>query len=292
MSYLNAQLDEFQIFDRALTPDEVHSLTTSPAGGTGGGNVAWYRFDETGGPGAVDSSGKDREPASSRRPTDGVIRDSCPRIPRRSSCDSRSSPTYGGNQGIWAPYYTLHKILAGLLDAHHAHRATRRRSTSRRRSATGCTAGSKLRRRSSSTGCGTCTSPANTAASTTPSRSLQRCAPAASRVPLDRRALLRHTAIVKDPSPPTTTSSTAGTPTSTSRSSSATCGCSSRATSRPTTRRRRTSGTWWCRTGSTRTAASASAKSCASATSSRARCTKTRETPTTPRPARCTTCSS
>jgi DUF1680 family protein len=26
--------------------------------------------------------------------------------------------TYGGNQGIWAPYYTLHKILAGLLDAH------------------------------------------------------------------------------------------------------------------------------------------------------------------------------
>ena len=25
---------------------------------------------------------------------------------------------YGGNPGIWAPYYTLHKILAGLLDAH------------------------------------------------------------------------------------------------------------------------------------------------------------------------------
>ena len=25
--------------------------------------------------------------------------------------------TYGGNQGIWAPYYTLHKILAGLLAA-------------------------------------------------------------------------------------------------------------------------------------------------------------------------------
>ncbi len=25
---------------------------------------------------------------------------------------------YGGNQGIWAPYYTLHKILAGLIDAY------------------------------------------------------------------------------------------------------------------------------------------------------------------------------
>jgi DUF1680 family protein len=25
--------------------------------------------------------------------------------------------TYGGNQGIWAPYYTLHKILSGLLAA-------------------------------------------------------------------------------------------------------------------------------------------------------------------------------
>jgi DUF1680 family protein len=26
--------------------------------------------------------------------------------------------TYGGNQGIWAPYYTLHKDHGGLLDAH------------------------------------------------------------------------------------------------------------------------------------------------------------------------------
>ena len=30
-------------------------------------------------------------------------------------------------KSVWAPYYTLHKIMAGLLDVHRR-RATRRRS--------------------------------------------------------------------------------------------------------------------------------------------------------------------
>ena len=51
-------VDEFQIYDHALTDAEVQSLTTSPGGTPGGGNVAWYRFDETDGPTVVDSSGQ------------------------------------------------------------------------------------------------------------------------------------------------------------------------------------------------------------------------------------------
>jgi Concanavalin A-like lectin/glucanases superfamily len=59
--FLNGAIDEFQIFDRALTQAEIQSLTTSPAGSTGGGNVAWYRFDEDGGATVTDSSGAGRD---------------------------------------------------------------------------------------------------------------------------------------------------------------------------------------------------------------------------------------
>jgi alpha-L-arabinofuranosidase len=55
--FLTGAVDEFQIFSRALSAAEVRSLTTSAAGSTAGGDVAWYRFDEAGGGTAVDSSG-------------------------------------------------------------------------------------------------------------------------------------------------------------------------------------------------------------------------------------------
>jgi PKD repeat protein len=55
---LNGSVDDFNLFDRALTPTEIQSLTTAPGGGdVGGGNVAWYQFDEDGGTTATDSSG-------------------------------------------------------------------------------------------------------------------------------------------------------------------------------------------------------------------------------------------
>src|SRR5262245_60889762 len=60
VSYLNAQLDEFQIFDRGLTADEVRSLMTAAGGSVNGGNVLWYKFDEKDGKRATDSSGKGR----------------------------------------------------------------------------------------------------------------------------------------------------------------------------------------------------------------------------------------
>ena len=55
--FLNATVDDFQIYDRALDASEVQRLA---AGEQGTGNVASYRFDEAGGAGALDSSGNGR----------------------------------------------------------------------------------------------------------------------------------------------------------------------------------------------------------------------------------------
>jgi DUF1680 family protein len=117
VSYLNATIDEFQIFDRALGAAEIQSLIARAAG-SGGGNVVWYRFDEAGGPTAIDASGRNRHgrivaPGDGRRHAGFLSA-----YPETQFIRLEEFATYGGNQGIWAPYYTLHKIMAGLLDAH------------------------------------------------------------------------------------------------------------------------------------------------------------------------------
>jgi len=118
VSYLNASIDEFHIYDRALSATELRSLMTSPDGATGGGNVACYRFDEADGREAVDSSGRGRH-ATIIAPTDGRRHPGfLSAYPETPFIRLEEFATYGGNQGIWAPYYTLHKIVAGLLDAH------------------------------------------------------------------------------------------------------------------------------------------------------------------------------
>ncbi len=55
--FLNATVDDFQIYDRALDTAEVQRLA---AGEQGAGNVASYRFDEADGADALDSSGNGR----------------------------------------------------------------------------------------------------------------------------------------------------------------------------------------------------------------------------------------
>jgi DUF1680 family protein len=122
--YLDGTVDEFHVFDRALNQAEVRSLMDSPAGTTGGGNIAWYRFDEDAGAEAVDSSPNGhaativpvQDPADwvpthpgylGALPDDLVLRLGPPRF-----------ATYGGESGTWAPWYTQHKIMRGLLDAY------------------------------------------------------------------------------------------------------------------------------------------------------------------------------
>ncbi len=52
--YLNAAVDDFNIYSRALSAAEVATLAT---GQPGTGDVADYKFDETGGATVIDSSG-------------------------------------------------------------------------------------------------------------------------------------------------------------------------------------------------------------------------------------------
>ncbi len=54
---LNAMVDDFQIYDHALSDSDVQALQTAP----GAGNVASYRFDEPGGATVIDSSGSHRD---------------------------------------------------------------------------------------------------------------------------------------------------------------------------------------------------------------------------------------
>ncbi|MEV4721829.1 beta-L-arabinofuranosidase domain-containing protein [Micromonospora noduli] len=127
-AYLDATVDEFHIFDRALTGPEIRSLLDSAAGSTGGGSIAWYRFEEEGGSTVRDSSpnGRDGGIVASQSggsalwipthpgylgaiPEDAVLRLGPPRW-----------AVYGGDltTNTWAPWYTQHKIMRGLLDAY------------------------------------------------------------------------------------------------------------------------------------------------------------------------------
>lgn len=118
ISYLNALLDEFQVYGRALTAAEVSSLLQSAGGSAGGGDVAWYRFDEASGAVATDSSSRGRH-GQVRGPNDGQRHAGfLSAYPETQFIRLEEFSTYGDNRGIWAPYYTLHKIMAGLLDAH------------------------------------------------------------------------------------------------------------------------------------------------------------------------------
>jgi hypothetical protein len=56
--YLNATVDDFQVYDHALSDADVAALA---GGQAGAGTVASYRFDEESGPTALDSSGNGRD---------------------------------------------------------------------------------------------------------------------------------------------------------------------------------------------------------------------------------------
>jgi DUF1680 family protein len=111
-------VDEFQIWNRALSAAEIQSLTTSAGGSPGGGNVAWYRFDETSGNTAADSSGNQRAAtvvttsAGAPGPSHAGY---LAAYPETQFIELEQYATY---PAIWAPWYTCHMIMRGLLDAY------------------------------------------------------------------------------------------------------------------------------------------------------------------------------
>ncbi|GAA2032265.1 hypothetical protein GCM10009740_22900 [Terrabacter terrae] len=114
---LAGTVDEFHLFDRALDGSEVAALTTA-AGGAGHGNLAWYPFDATSGTVVADASGRSWNAAV----VTGEGGDPGPShagflaaYPETQFIKLEQLVTY---PAIWAPYYTCHKIMRGLLDAY------------------------------------------------------------------------------------------------------------------------------------------------------------------------------
>ncbi len=113
--YLQADVDEFHVFGAALDAEQIAALV---AGEDAVGDIAAYSFDDEPGPVCADASGSGRH-ARVIAPTDGNRHPGfLAAYPETQFVRLEEFATYGGNAGIWAPYYTAHKIIAGLLDAH------------------------------------------------------------------------------------------------------------------------------------------------------------------------------
>ncbi|GIF39372.1 beta-L-arabinofuranosidase domain-containing protein [Actinoplanes xinjiangensis] len=106
---LKAVVGGFHLFDRALTAGELATAT---------GNLAWYRFDETAGTTVADSSGRGWDAAvvtGTGGPPGPSHAGFLAAYPETQFIQLEQYVTY---PAIWAPYYTCHKIMRGLLDAH------------------------------------------------------------------------------------------------------------------------------------------------------------------------------
>ncbi|SBT89598.1 Beta-L-arabinofuranosidase, GH127 [Streptomyces sp. DI166] len=113
--------DEFNAWSRALDGAEIAALQDSRAADTpaGRGDLASYAFDETSGGTLTDGSGHGRT-AALRRTWGGPSHPGfLAAYPETQFIDLESRTTSDYTK-VWAPYYTAHKILGGLLDAHLA----------------------------------------------------------------------------------------------------------------------------------------------------------------------------
>ncbi|WP_369250050.1 beta-L-arabinofuranosidase domain-containing protein [Streptomyces sp. R41] len=111
--------DEFNVWSRALTADEITALQSSRAAdaSTGRGDLASYAFDETTGGTFADTSGRGLD-ATLRRTWGGPSHPGFLAAYPETQFILLESMTSGDYTKVWAPYYTAHKILRGLLDAY------------------------------------------------------------------------------------------------------------------------------------------------------------------------------
>ncbi|MGW2331798.1 beta-L-arabinofuranosidase domain-containing protein [Streptomyces sp. NPDC001700] len=111
--------DDVNLWSRALTAAQIAELHKSPAAesSAGAGNLAAYAFAETTGGTFADSSGRDQH-ATLRRTWGGPSHPGFLAAYPETQFITLESMTSGDYTVVWAPYYTAHKILRGLLDAH------------------------------------------------------------------------------------------------------------------------------------------------------------------------------
>ena len=113
--------DEFNVYSRALTAAEITSLQSNEAkkSAAGLGNLASYYFSATSGGTFGDASGRGLT-ATLRRTWGGPSHAGFLAAYPETQFIALESMTSGDYTKVWAPYYTAHKILKGLLDAYLA----------------------------------------------------------------------------------------------------------------------------------------------------------------------------
>uniref|UniRef100_A0AAU1I692 Glycoside hydrolase family 127 protein n=1 Tax=Streptomyces sp. NBC_00180 TaxID=2903632 RepID=A0AAU1I692_9ACTN len=111
--------DEFNIWSRALTAAEITQLQSSRAAdaSAGRGNLASYAFDETSGGTFADASGRGLT-ATLRRTWGGPSHPGFLAAYPETQFIDLETRTASDYTKVWAPYYTAHKILRGVLDAY------------------------------------------------------------------------------------------------------------------------------------------------------------------------------
>ncbi|MEU8749245.1 beta-L-arabinofuranosidase domain-containing protein [Streptomyces chartreusis] len=113
--------DEFNVWSRALSAAEITELHGARAAdvSAGRGDLASYAFDETSGGTFADASGRGLA-ATLRRTWGGPSHPGfLAAYPETQFIDLESRTTSDYTK-VWAPYYTAHKILRGVLDAYLA----------------------------------------------------------------------------------------------------------------------------------------------------------------------------
>ncbi|MDH6217865.1 beta-L-arabinofuranosidase domain-containing protein [Streptomyces pseudovenezuelae] len=111
----------FDVWSRALSGTEIAELQGSRAAdaSTGRGDLASYAFDETTGGSFADASGRGLT-ATLRRTWGGPSHPGYLAAYPETQFIQLESMTGSDYTKVWAPYYTAHKILRGLLDAYPA----------------------------------------------------------------------------------------------------------------------------------------------------------------------------
>ncbi|KMS75338.1 glycosylase [Streptomyces viridochromogenes] len=111
--------DEFNVWSRALTAAEITDLQSRRAADApaGRGNLASYAFDETSGGTFADASGRGLT-ATLRRTWGGPSHPGFLAAYPETQFIDLESRTASDYTKVWAPYYTAHKILRGVLDAY------------------------------------------------------------------------------------------------------------------------------------------------------------------------------
>ncbi|MFJ9711845.1 beta-L-arabinofuranosidase domain-containing protein [Streptomyces sp. NPDC101234] len=105
----------FDVWSRALGADEIAELQNVRASG----DLVSYAFEETSGSGFADTSGRGLD-AVLRRTWGGPSHPGFLAAYPETQFILLESMTGSDYTKVWAPYYTAHKILRGLLDAHTA----------------------------------------------------------------------------------------------------------------------------------------------------------------------------